>query len=309
MNWKRAKLCLSPSRLTSCRRLFQNPWRTHLALAFLTRWPAAVTLKNGRSVVFSRAERDHLFWDWLLSRPDDASFDFTDEGEIQLTTPTHTILLRPRTTDFFIFSEIFLQDCYKLQDLPARLGTVVDLGGNVGLFTCAVLPRADRVITVEAVEAHCRLARRNILHNGGDPRNLLRFAVTATSGQQAVIHLAQRHAGASSLFAGFIHSMRGQEVVPTISLEDLLDRMGCAEVDLLKCDVEGAEFDIFLNTPQSVLRCIQRLVMEVHVTVDADGTKTTALVNRLRDAGLAVAIETPPTSRPIRVRMLTAVRA
>jgi FkbM family methyltransferase len=308
MNWKRAKLWFSPARLTACRRLFDKPWRTHMALAFLTRQPVRVTLKNGRSMEFSRQGRDHLFWDWLLRNPH-VEFDFTPDRELLLRTPTHTLLLRPATTDFFIYGEIFLDDCYHLQSLPSRVGTVIDLGGNVGLFACAMLPRAERVITVEAVEAYWERACTNVKLNGGDSGSVLRYAVTGETGKPVAIHLAQRHSGASSIFPGFIHCAKGQEIVPSISLADLLEQQRVGEVDLLKCDVEGAEFEIFRSTPPAVLRRIHRIVMEVHLNVDRDGAKERALAGKLREAGFVVTVKTPATSRAVsRVRMLKAHR-
>ena len=98
-----------------------------------------------------------------------------------------------------------------------------------------------------------------------------------------------------------------QETVPTISLEDLLDKAACTEVDFLKCDVEGAEFEIFLSTPVPIIRRIRRLVMEVHLTIDQAESKEKALIERLREAGLAVRLHTPPG--PLLSRILTAQRA
>ena len=289
----------------ACRRLFKQPWQTHLALAFLTTKPVRVTLKNGTSLAFSRAARDHRFWDWFLGQHE-AGFDFTPEGLIRLTTPTHSLLLRPGTSDFFAFKEIFLQDCYGLKNLPARLGTVVDLGANVGLFTCAIQTRADRIVAVEAVQSHYDQARANIQLNGGDPTCLHRYAVTAQSGQEAIMHVDPCNAGSSSLYQKFSHDSRSLEAVPTIALDDLLDQAGCIDVDLLKCDVEGAEFEIFLNAPSKVLSRIRRLVMEVHLTIDDARAKEEALQRRLRDAGMMVSLYTPPG--PLLSRMLTGWR-
>jgi FkbM family methyltransferase len=307
MQLKRAKFWFSPDRLKACRRLFQNPWQAHLGLAFFTRRPVEVILKNGRAIAFSRAKRDHMFWDWFLGQSG-ASFDFTPDGLLHLKILSHEVLLRPGSGDFFAFREIFLEDCYGLGALPERLGTVVDLGGNVGLFTCAVLGRADRVITVEAVEAHCRLTRQNILLGRGNPENLLRYAVAGGSGQEAVIHVDERNAGSSSLLPRLSKCIRREERVPTISLEDLLDKMDCRVVDLLKCDVEGAEFDIFQSADLAVLRRIRRLVMEVHLQVDQAERKEQALVERLRQAGLAVTLTTPTPACPLTARMLRAHR-
>ena len=307
MHLRRAKLWFSSERLRACSRLFQNPWYAHLGLAFVSRGWVQVVLKNGKKLAFSRSRRDHSFWDWALSQ-DEASFDFTAEGEVRLKTATHDLLLRSGTSDFFAFREIFLQDCYGLAALPSRLGTVVDLGANVGLFTCAIQDRARRVIAVEPVAAHFRQAHKNIVKNGGDGAGLLRLAVAGQSDQEIAIHVDDRTAGASSLFRSFCKSSREHETVRTTSLPDLLESTGCGEIDLLKCDVEGAEYEIFSNTPLPVLRRIRRLVMEVHLAVDEGERKQQALIAHLREAGLRVTVFIPSTGRPVRNRILKAFR-
>jgi FkbM family methyltransferase len=307
MNWKRLKHCFSPSRFEACRRLFRHPWSAHVGLAFLGRRPVQVSLKNGRSLSFCRADRDHIFWDWMLRQPN-ATLDFTPDGELVLPMPNGAVCLRRGTFDFLAFREIFVEDGYDLPSLPARLGTVVDLGGNIGLFTCAVLPRADRVITVEPVEANHRLARKNVLRNGGNPADVLRYAVSGQSGREVAIHLAPRNTLASSVIAGFVPGMHGAEIVPTISLSDLLDWTGVSTVGLLKCDVEGAEFDLFAVAPLAVLKRINRVIIELHLNVDPDGTKERVLIARLRDAGMDVTVEEVPSWRPAWTRMLSARR-
>ena len=126
-------LLFSPRRLQACRSLFRHPWQSLLGLAFLNRKPFPLTLRTGQTLAFSRRGRDHLFWDWYLPGGAD-HIEFTAEGEIQLEFQGQRLLLRPGTTDFFVFREIYLKDEYGLKNLPATLNTVVDLGGNIGLF-------------------------------------------------------------------------------------------------------------------------------------------------------------------------------
>lgn len=288
MQLRRARHLFSARRLDACRSLFRSPFQAHLGLAFLTHKPVQLTLRNGQSLVFSRSGRDHLFWDWFLRHPR-TPIAFTAEREISLHHHGLDLLLRPGTTDFFIFREIFLRDEYELMKLPEKLGTVIDLGGNVGLFTCALLPRAQRVITVEPVAANFLQAARNITRNGGAMANLLRYAVTGHSGDEITIHLSARNTGMNSVFAGWVEKggSDGQETVPTISLPDLLSRVE-GDIDLLKCDIEGAEFDVFQATPAPMLRRLCRLVMEVHLGPEHPATSMHALTAQLGAAGIDV---------------------
>jgi FkbM family methyltransferase len=50
--------------------------------------------------------------------------------------------------------------------------------------------------------------------------------------------------------------------VPSVTLLQLLDEHGLSEVDLLKMDIEGAEFQV-LEDPEGLRRC-RYLIVEVH---------------------------------------------
>jgi FkbM family methyltransferase len=298
MQLRRAKYLLSIPRWQACRQLFANSRQAFLGLAFVGRRAVNVKLHNGRALKFSLDGRDHKFWDWFLdTRP--GKVDFTADNEVQLTTPTHTVLLRPGTTDSFIYHEIFCHDEYGLNQLPQRLGTVVDLGGNVGLFSSAVVRRAQRVITVEPIGPLHKQASKNVARNGGDPRNVLQMAVTGRSGQTISLYLGGSNTGRASIRADMAESTKARsETVSTISLPDLLKTMNVGEVDLLKCDVEGAEYEIFRNTPADVLRRVRRLVMEVHHPEDGSRKEMDELLGHLARSGFRCQLRSTSPNNP-----------
>ena len=86
----------------------------------------------------------------------------------------------------------------------------------------------------------------------------------------------------------------GVEQVQTISLADLFAEHGVERCDLLKCDVEGAEFEIVLATPHEVLQRIARLAMEVHLTPDTPADRFPALKAHLEASGFALVEEEGP---------------
>jgi hypothetical protein len=66
-----------------------------------------------------------------------------------------------------------------------------------------------------------------------------------------------------------MHDMRRGDVpeqVPAISLPWFLDRVR-RDLDLLKCDCEGGEYEIFHSLPDSYYRRIGKIIMEYHESI------------------------------------------
>jgi FkbM family methyltransferase len=57
-------------------------------------------------------------------------------------------------------------------------------------------------------------------------------------------------------------SKEGKIEVLAISLDEIVERYG--EIELLKMDIEGAEYDVIFNAKKESLKRIKRLVGEIH---------------------------------------------
>jgi len=132
-----------------------------------------------------------------------------------------------------------------------RLGDVVwDIGANVGLFTFAAAATAGPTGAVIAFEPDIwlvRLLRRsqNELSPGSAPVTIVAAAV-ASRVSLRVFNIARR-ARASSSLNEYGHSQMGgvqeSQIVPAFTLDWLLDNLPPPRI--LKCDVEGAEIEVF----------------------------------------------------------------
>lgn len=292
MKLKRVFKLLCLRRLKICRKLFRYPYRVFWRTCLFTRKPFTVEFRSGRSLVVSRSNDGEAFWDWLFSF-DCGKVSMSPEDEYQINLGSSVVLIGPGTSDWITLQEVNFRDVYRLRLINGPLLNVLDLGANVGYFSCAVMGRARRVVAVEAVRANCERAARQIALNGGNPQDVLHYAVAGRSGEMVKIYHGDiNNSVAHSMDVAWVERVGAGEqpfeLVRTISLTDLLNENQLASVDLLKCDVEGAEFDIFLNSPVETLGRIRRILMEVHVSPSHPSAMLEQLISHLQTAGFSV---------------------
>lgn len=163
--------------------------------------------------------------------------------------------LRPASTDRSSLSEVFILGVYT----PVPSGAVVvDVGANIGAFTLAAARRAKTVYALEPVGDNFEALCENVELNGGRNISLHRLAMSGTDGE------AQISVSGTSSSIYLRPPGTSLESVRTVTLESFLDEQGIGQVDFLKMDCEGAEWDILLKTPASVLSRIRHIELEFH---------------------------------------------
>jgi FkbM family methyltransferase len=189
-----------------------------------------------------------------------------------------------RIDELFPFVEVFVLDEYELPSVDwMQLETIVDIGANVGASTLWFAQKAPQAMIV-AVEPSGEVLPsliRNIRANG--LRDRVRIVAAAVAARTSTTEL---HQGESSVSATIGGSPRGRsQRVRAVSLEDLLLQHDLAEVDVLKLDCEGAEYEILDSTDDDVLRRVRHIVGEYHARSRFDLIR---LVNRLEQVGFDV---------------------
>lgn len=172
------------------------------------------------------------------------------------------IRLRQGTSDFFVVRQIFEQGEYK----PVRRWSfppgarLVDLGGNIGLaalFMESVFPGLN-VLSVEPDEGNRQLLESNCRHLLDAGRMTVVGAFVGAEDGSAGIDR-----GGESWGFKKVAPPAGGEVIPCLSLPTLLREAGIDQVDLLKCDIEGTEVELFKNCAAWIGR-IRHLIVETH---------------------------------------------
>lgn len=167
---------------------------------------------------------------------------------------------RPGTSDAQALWDTF-GPAYHRPPMPlADVGTVIDLGANVGYTAVDFANRWPhaQIIAVELDAANADLARRNLDPYG--PRcSVVHAGVSVHSGM--VTYGGTREYG----FRVLSDRQACQDVreAPTITMDALLDRFSLHHVDFLKMDIEGAEASVV--TPGARwLRQVGAMMMEWH---------------------------------------------
>ena len=151
------------------------------------------------------------------------------------------------------FRQIYLCDCYRLGEVRASPATVVDVGGNVGLFSIVARQRFPDALI------HCyepNPALTEILNHNLFPLSVSVFS-EAVSDHAGTVRLKLRK---NSLETSVSDDPFGE--LPMISLDTAVERCG-GRVDLLKLDCEGCEWSILENAVG--LDAVKEITMEFHL--------------------------------------------
>jgi FkbM family methyltransferase len=172
------------------------------------------------------------------------------------------------SSDFLVIDELFIRREYDFlftQDLgPIRL--VVDLGANCGYSALLWLTHfpAARIIAVEPDAGNIAVLRRNLAAFEGRA-TVVEACVAGRSRDVYLNRDGQEWEYAMSDAPGG----RGPPV-PALTLPQILDRCRAdGPIDLLKCDIEGAERELFAAAGPWLSR-VRNLLVEVHAPYTAD---------------------------------------
>ncbi len=168
--------------------------------------------------------------------------------------------------------EIFGEEQYRLPDELRQLGEVVDLGANIGGFAAYIglrFPEA-RLHCVEADRVNFGFLEQNLRRNSPAATALCRAAVGA--GVKGPVAFYRASSPASHSLQAPAEGGGDRVEVESIGLEQLLQ--GMDRIDLLKCDIEGAESDVLGSMPEAVARRIGWIVVEYHSQAIRQGLLT-----------------------------------
>lgn len=178
---------------------------------------------------------------------------------VQLPGVMHPVWVRPGTSDVATFDEVFVGREYELpfEDFSPR--HILDLGANVGYASVQFASRwpLASILAVEPAADNVVLLKRN---TGAYRRiDALHAAVWSHPTDLAVENPDDDANAFRMTEAAPAAGVR----IPAYTIGQLIDRLGCERLGLLKMDVEGAEAEI-LKGARAWLDRVDVMIVELH---------------------------------------------
>lgn len=183
--------------------------------------------------------------------------------------------------------EIFLDKIYEKNFRVEEGDTVVDIGGNIGIFSYYSICRgAKKVYCFEPSPQQCSTIRENFKFDN------LQIEEAAVSGSEGTISFFINPT--SSINSSILPANGSTEVkCKSVNLENYLDSVGEDKIDYLKIDCEGGEYEIFESLSLDFLKHkVEKMCVEYHYN---SGRKIMPILEKLDSAGFNVEFERDPS--------------
>ncbi len=145
--------------------------------------------------------------------------------------------------------------------------TFVDLGANEGYFSVlagSLVGEQGKIVSVEPQSRLQEVIQRNLELNSVATATLVQAAISDSAGELEIYLSPDVNTGSSGLFQSTRYRVP-TEKVPVLSLHDLFDRFKISECDLMKVDVEGAEYEAILGSRNLFQqKRIKAIALEIH---------------------------------------------
>lgn len=193
------------------------------------------------------------------------------------------------------FKESLFEEVY-FKYLPKNIynkpnPVLLDIGANVGYFTILALYKLNNpsIICFEPVSRNFSHLENNLQKIKNENVTLVNKAVSDTKGELVLkFDDSDDITTSASLFEN--PSGNHEEIVSTTTLQDIFTDYKLLQVDVLKLDCEGAEYNIIYRTPRHIFENIHSISLETHVGF-AENENKNALTEYMKGLGYKVILK------------------
>lgn len=171
-----------------------------------------------------------------------------------------TLIIRGGDSDIRVFKQIFIDEVYNFFPNQFEPTVIIDAGANVGyspIWFKKTFPNS-KVLAIEPEGENFKILSKNILGTPGiiALENALWF-------EQTSLTISNPTSDSWGFRLNTTNSSNGNRI-ETITIPDLILNYSIDQIDILKIDIEGAEYELFKYGAESWLPSVKMIMVEVH---------------------------------------------
>ncbi len=195
--------------------------------------------------------------------------------------------------DFSVFEEVFKDLDYQQCDniIQNAKNCILDMGAHIGLFSiyCAVLNPGVKIFAFEPDERNFSLLKKNLKLNRINNVYVKNIAVGPEDGVKSFYLSADSHNHSLISRSENQKTVKVQVKTPDTINGKILNREDLSNIDLVKMDIEGSEYDVLASMSDNLIRKTTAFFIELH---DCQNRRKTDLpVSLLRKNGFRVSVK------------------
>ena len=173
-------------------------------------------------------------------------------------SPFTNVYLRPNTTDILMAVDVLGNQEYGFK-ITKKPNLIVDAGANIGVsslfFRCKF--QDAKILAIEPDPHNFELLKRNLELDGNTIP--IQAAVWNQKTQLALDYSEQAECAVMTKEVGDASS---KEMINTITIPEIIKKYG--SIDILKLDIEGAEYHLFDHRAHEWLEFVNVIMIELH---------------------------------------------
>jgi FkbM family methyltransferase len=183
--------------------------------------------------------------------------------------------------DSITIADIFIRKDY---GNVTENSTVVDIGANIGAYSIFATSTSKKTVVYayEPMRSSFNLLLHNIKDNKLEKR-IFPFPLGVGAKREKRKLYIQENSLSHSLYPS--KKSKHYVEIDCVSLSDIFKENKIERCDILKVDCEGAEFEIFYNTPAEYFQKIKKICLEYHNQAINKNYNIKSLINFLEEKG------------------------
>jgi FkbM family methyltransferase len=166
-----------------------------------------------------------------------------------------------------------------------RKAVIVDLGACLGEFTAEFSERFNGIGKSVLIEANP--TNFNLIEEMENVSKLNRFISTIPDGFEIFREDPSSPYNGTSMFTYFENPVEHE--IKRITIDSIFEMYRIEKIDILKIDIEGAEYELLENISKETLDKIDQITVEFHDFLDPNlKVRTELIVNKIQSMGYSV---------------------